>query len=144
MHPADEESVKKRRKTRKTKFTSDHTDLGPVTAAQKLAELMCERQANKAGKRLPDQFWNTKDWKGQFMANKLLKSYPADVLFRVMASLPHVFSLRGAFLTKYFDIEKKKSEDGVVLEVKEGDEKPRRSTAKDEGILSKLEALDGA
>jgi len=53
---------------------------GWITAAQYLAEIMCERQAQRKEQGLCVKFWNSQPWKKQYMlqlltANKLLKKY---------------------------------------------------------------------
>lgn len=55
-----------------------------ITAAQYLAEFICERIAEKEGKRLALKFWNNKEWNKKFRlqithANKLLKDYDNNV-----------------------------------------------------------------
>ena len=60
---------------------------GWVSAAQRIAEIMCERQAKSKKVDLPPKFWNLPTWKRSFMqqilaANSLLKVYkPKSILF---------------------------------------------------------------
>ncbi len=137
-----------RKKTRKTKLTSDFTDLGPVTPPQKLAEMMCDRQAKKAGKRLPDQFWNVPEWHDKFMlqlfrANQLLKKYPAEVIFAVLNKMHWVYSLLAKFLLEHFDKELAMLPKEKNLDIVEADVLPReKADAGKAGILSKLRELD--
>lgn len=139
---------KVRKKTRKTKITSDFTDLGPVTPPQKMAEMMCERQAKKAGKRLPDRFWNDDDWHDVFMlqlfrANQLLKKYPAEVIFKVLSDMPWVYSLLGKFLIEKFEKELKMIPAPKNIDIVEEDLQPRKQVeTKEQNVLSKLRELD--
>ena len=62
-----------------------------VTAAQYLAEVVCERQAQKDKKELPKQFWNLPHWKKRFTsqlfaARGLLKLYDEVVVIKAIKS----------------------------------------------------------
>jgi hypothetical protein len=68
------------------KFKSKYAIETYITAAQYLAEVMCERIAHSLGKQLPFRFWQTDEWKKQFQlqaiqANRWLKEYPMAVIF---------------------------------------------------------------
>ena len=67
--------------TDKSKYRSKYTPNNKyITCAQYVAEIMCERQAQKNMSDLPIKFWDTKKWKGQFFvqvreAQKLISKY---------------------------------------------------------------------
>ncbi len=72
-----------------------------VTAAQYLAETMCNRQAIKKKERLVDKFWNTPKWRMPFKqqilaAHALLKIYePEEIIAAIMRKdALWIFSLR--------------------------------------------------
>jgi hypothetical protein len=66
----------------KSKYTLEDKT---VTAAQYLAELMCERNARLDGKELPHKFWESREWNQIFrrhvtQCNRLLKKYREDAV----------------------------------------------------------------
>lgn len=77
------------KRTEKSRYQSDYTD-GFVTAAQYVAEKLCERQARTLRMKLPKQFWNTDEHKSYFRAQvtaaaKLIKKYGEQVVINVLA-----------------------------------------------------------
>lgn len=98
----DEPKARKaRKKTSKTKFTSNYGANGPITAAQKIVEILCERAAARDHKKLTDKFWETKDWKSFFLmqliqANKLLKQFSPEAIIAALNNrkAARFFSLR--------------------------------------------------
>lgn len=71
-----------------------------VTAAQYVAQTMCERKAFKDGIKLDGSFWNDVVWKKFFLyqvslANNLLKIYPEGAIMQVlgMSDMKWVWSL---------------------------------------------------
>lgn len=87
----------------KSRFTDHNKDL---TAAQWLAEQMCERQAAAQNKRLPIKFWSTdtewnKIWVLQaIFASRLLKKYSEQAIIAAINSKRGrtVYSLANKFL----------------------------------------------
>ena len=69
-------------------YQSKYSD-GTCSAAQKLTEMMLERQASKKKIVLPPRFWKVEKWKREYQrqiirANYWLKSYDAEVIFRAL------------------------------------------------------------
>ena len=68
---------------------------------------MCKRKSKKTNTHLPFKFWNTKEWKPDFMnqviaANKLLKKFSLKAILKTL-ELPKflwVYSLRTKNLTE--------------------------------------------
>jgi hypothetical protein len=78
-----------------------------ITAAQYIAEMMCERKAQKNGQALWPYFWKDKEWQKEFvhqcsLANKFLKQYPPLVIIQTLLSNRTVYSLRTQKLNKLF------------------------------------------
>ena len=127
-----------------------------ITAAQYLAELMCERQARKNSEELTKQFWNLPHWKKPFKsqlfaANGLLKLYPEVVLVRAICSkqAENIYSLRSPILNDIikrfhhkFKLEQKNvSESDIEIVRKSVTDKPRKYQSRDT-TLGKLDELD--
>lgn len=81
-----------------------------VTAAQYIAQLMCERKSKKDGVKLTGAFWNDKEWKKFFLyqvslANNLLKIYPEGAIIQVLArpDLSWAWSLNTKQVLKAFE-----------------------------------------
>lgn len=80
---------------------------GWITDAQYLAEIMCERQANRRDEGLCIKFWNTNSWKKQFQLQVLtahiwLKKYSGRAVVSAVKSKSgsRVFSLTARNLLK--------------------------------------------
>ena len=76
-----------------------------ISAAQYLAEFMCERIAHKDGKVLTTKFWNKPEWGKVFRAqithaNKWLKSYDARSILRALKTFrgKKIYSLGAKYL----------------------------------------------
>jgi hypothetical protein len=83
-------------------YESAHGATRKITAAQKLAELVCERIAAFRGVGLAARFWSTEEWKGTFSRQKqradvLLKLYDAEAIMRAFRANPRVRSLGASF-----------------------------------------------
>jgi hypothetical protein len=70
----------------------------PLTAAQKLAEIMCARKAVVVGESLEQRFWQDTPWDKEFAtqirhANRLLKLYDEEAIFETLTSNPRLWSL---------------------------------------------------
>lgn len=83
-------------------MTRDHqSDYGAsraITAAQKLAEVACERAAAHRGEGLGPRFWDTAAWRRAFLAqvraaHALLKIYDHEAVFTALRANPGVRSL---------------------------------------------------
>jgi hypothetical protein len=82
---------------------------GWITAAQWIAELMCERQAKKDGRGLVMKFWLQPQWKKPFamqlrLANGLMKIYQPAAISRALRS-PRgrgAYSLAAGWLDELF------------------------------------------
>lgn len=72
-------------------FQSKHAVDTNITAAQYLAEFMCERIAKKEGVQLPVRFWQLPHWKKVFLlqvlkANEWLKEYDISIIMKGLRS----------------------------------------------------------
>ena len=137
-----------------TKYPSRYSDDKKVTAAQYLAEFMCERQAQKNKKELPKRFWNLPHWakkfKSQlFAAYGLLKLYNETALIRAVKSKEarSIYSLRAPILDdivkeqqRILELDKDKSKDANIVR-KNTKVKPRDYQIKDT-VIGKLSELD--
>lgn len=141
--------------TMKKRYPSRYSD-DMVTAAQHLAEIMCERQARKNSQELTKQFWNLDHWKKPFKsqlfaAYGLLKLYPAVVLVQAIYSkqAEHIYSLRSPVLDDIvkqvyhkFKLEQKTiSESDLEIIRKSITDKPRQHPTQNT-TLGKLNELD--
>lgn len=86
-------------------YPSKYSNGKTVSAAQYIAELICERKAKKQKKDLHYRFWLSKEWekeyKGQIAAaHKLLKKYdPATIVEALNSSQGiKIYSLRAPYL----------------------------------------------
>lgn len=96
------------------KYPSKYSNGKDVSAAQYIAEMICERLAKKNKKDLHYRFWLSKEWekeyKGQIAAaNKLLKTYTFTEIVHALNSVYglKIYSLRAPHLIDI--IEKTKS-----------------------------------
>lgn len=112
---------------RKLRFKSRYTDLNKqITAAQYLAELMCERKAGYDKSSLFMHFWHDSAHVEHFQnqvraANRLLRSYPIDIILRCLRQTPKIYSL----LNKEFRALLRKLGKPIVDKIKKGKlEKP--------------------
>lgn len=130
-------------KNGKQRFKSEYAVDTYVTAAQYLAELMCERIAKKEKRHLPDRFWQTDDWKKVFnlqiiKANEWLKEYDISVILKGLRTpaASKIFSLGfKSALKPIFDRQKKiegqkMPEQVTVVEKSDIMEKPRSAPTK--------------
>lgn len=97
------------------KFTSKYGADRDITAAQKLAETVIERQALVNKVKLPNKFWELREWKPKFLlqlrlANSLLKMYSYECLNNVLMSKAALktFSLKAPWLDALFEGEQKR------------------------------------
>lgn len=76
------------KKTAKSQYQSKYGG-GFITAAQFITELICEHAARSTSRQLFDFFWDSPEWKKDFLAqlthaNKLLKQYTPEVIISVL------------------------------------------------------------
>lgn len=95
-------------------YPSKYSNGKTVSAAQYIAELICERKAKKQKKDLHYRFWLSEEWekeyKGQIAAaHKLLKKYDAAAIIEALNSIQgiKIYSLRAPHL------------DDIILKVSE-------------------------
>lgn len=86
----------------KASYESSYGATRRITAAQRLAELACERIAADQGRGLAARFWNTPAWREPFTVQKrfadiLLKLYDAEAVMRAFRENPRVRSLGAPF-----------------------------------------------
>lgn len=89
-------------------YSSSYGATRPLTAPQKLAEMAVERRAAHDGLALPSRFWLTPAWRDAFgaelrAANRLLKVYQGEALFRLLAERPDLRSLIPRFVATLAD-----------------------------------------
>lgn len=149
-----------KQQTEKSRF---HSKYGAefVTAAQYLAEVMCEREAQKNKDALPMFFWKTKKWERKFLtqlqhANASLKVFAVEVILRALRSKKgsRIYSFGAQqILLPLFEREqevyaKEMATMNVATESDNpetvvGDKSPRPSFQGKQSLLSKLRELDG-
>jgi hypothetical protein len=101
--------------TEKSRYKSPSTG-EYCTCAQYLAELMCQRMCEKDNRgSLPYKFWNTKKWKGIYMAqllkaNELLREHNNEAVVKTLTSGfgLKVYSLRFPSLKNLIEKEEEK------------------------------------
>jgi hypothetical protein len=137
----------------KQKFPSRYSSGSFITAAQYIAELMCEKQAQKKKIELPQRFWNLAHWKKPYKiqilaAQGLLKIYDVKAILSALKSKDaySIYSLHAPYLDDIIKREQRSlqarlpSED-VNVERKSTTEKPREHRVK-KTELGKLRGLD--
>ena len=96
----------KRTKSAKLKkYPSRYSPGKGVTAAQYIAELVCEKRAISLHRDLPIKFWNLPEWKGYYLyqiklANKLLIEYNADSVIKGLNEIRNAYSLANPIVKK--------------------------------------------
>jgi hypothetical protein len=93
----------------KNSYKSNYTDK-MVSAAQYIAERICEHLAKKDRTELCYQFWSTTKYKKVFLyqvqlANGLLKLYKAEAIIAALRKHPNIYSLGATFLDQYIKLE---------------------------------------
>ncbi len=86
-------------------YESQHGATRKITAAQRLAEMACERIAKHQGRCLAARFWQEPEWKGTYYtqvrhANSLLKLYDAEAIMRAFRENERVYSLGAPFFNE--------------------------------------------
>ncbi len=124
------------------------------TAAQYIAELMCQRMAEKENKgSLAYKFWNTDKWKNAYkhqlvLANRLVKKHDERAIIKALQSNRgrNIFSLRFPKLEQMINQAekeiKKLDEKADVIKHEENRTHVKRKRFGKESELSKLRKLD--
>lgn len=135
------------------KYPSRYSNGKKVTAAQYIAELMCEKQAQKEKKELPQKFWEHAAWKKPYKnqlyaAYGLLKIYDEKAIIKALKSKEAygVYSLRAPSIDRLIkqeqeELKRQKNKPSVEIERKDTSSKPRRHIVK-ETNLGRLRGLD--
>jgi hypothetical protein len=134
-------------------YTSRYTDR-KITAAQRIAEIVCEKLADKEKKVLTDKFWNKPEWEKVYkqqlyLANSLLKLYSAEAIIAALRDKRayDVYSLGADFvLDKIFQEEQAKIDNREANMIAPPEQElvkelPRQPVKK-KSIYSKLMRLD--
>ncbi len=128
---------------------------GWITAAQRVAEIVCERQAVKKGRRLPEKFWSDAEWRVPFrrqilLAEGLLKLYSPAALLKAIQSKSgsKIYSLTAEWLDpicreeqRAIDIALKNAESAPEIPVPAVPQGPRQSTGNHTSMRQKLKDL---
>jgi len=138
---------------KKLKYPSRYSSGKNVTAAQYIAELICEKQAQKSKKELPQKFWDLPTWKKTykqqiFAALGLLKIYSEVAIIKALKTKEAygIYSLRAPSLDRIIkeqETQLKNQEERKTTEVerKSISSHPRKHITKNTE-LGKLRGLD--
>ena len=135
------------------KYPSRYSQGKNITAAQYMAELMCERQARIEKKELPQKFWEQSQWKKSYMsqilaANGLLKIYDELAIMKALKSkeADRIYSLRNSNLDRLIkyqenELKKQRKKPSVEIDRKDTKARPRAHSTKKSNV-GKLRDLD--
>ena len=135
------------------KYISKYSNNKPVSAAQYITELICERKAAKDKKDLHYRFWLSKEWASFFKnqigtAHKLLKKYRDKAIVNALLTIQgkKIYSLRAPHLPAIIEqqekiLEEENTEFTKKVEIKESVNYSKNSQNK-KSIISKLKDLD--
>lgn len=137
----------------KNKYISKYSNNKPVSAAQYITELICERKAIKDKKDLHYRFWLSKEWASFFRnqigsAHKLLKQYSDKAIVNALLTSngKKIYSLRAPHLPDMIDRESKKLDAQNKEFTKEIDRTSEKTyqlnKPKKKNIISKLKDLE--
>ena len=98
------------------RYVSLYGTKSTITAAQKLAEIICVRQAAEKKLVLKQKFWQLPEWSKSFtnqirFANGLLKLFEFDSINNALELNPKVWSLGAAFVQELVMREQAKLDD---------------------------------
>lgn len=134
-------------------YISKYSNNKPVTAAQYITEIICEKKAQKDRLDLHYRFWTLKIWSRFFRdqiatANKLLKDYDAKAIIKALndPKSQTIYSLRAPFL-KDIIIEHQKQLENINTTLTQSFERKdninhRKSNQKKTGIISKIKDIE--
>ncbi len=138
--------------TQQNKYISKYSNDKPVSPAQYITELICERKAIKDKADLHYRFWVSKEWEKFFKsqigsAHKLLKTYSDKAIINALltAKGKRIYSLRAPHLPPMIEQEQKKLDAQNTDFTKTVERKSKVTYSKPKnkkGIISKLEDLD--
>jgi hypothetical protein len=145
--------VKYTEMTLNNKYLSKYSNGKPVSSAQYITELICERKAIKDKKDLHYRFWLSKEWSVFFRnqiasANKLLKKYSDKAIVNALLTDKgkNIYSLRAPHLPPMIETEQHKLDSLNQSLSKNFDRKQNATYAKNpivkKNIISKLKDLD--
>jgi len=135
------------------RYISKYSNNKPVTAAQYITEIICEKKAQKDRLDLHYRFWTLKIWSRFFRdqiatANKLLKDYDAKAIIKALndPKSQTIYSLRAPFL-KDIIIEHQKQLENINTTLTKSFERKdninhRKSNQKKTGIISKIKDIE--
>lgn len=142
-----------RNRSDKSKYKSPSTG-EYCTAAQYIAEIVCQRQAEKDNVGTPAyKFWNTEKWKKSYthqiiLANRLVKEYDERAIIKALNSGRgrSIYSLRfpgleDMIVKEQLALKRSDGEESIKLEDIDTNSKPRKPFGKKSG-MSKLRDLD--
>jgi hypothetical protein len=132
------------------KYKSRYTEK-EITVAQHLAEIICERLAQKDKADLPRKFWELTKWKRTFLyqvqlANGLLKLYSEDAILAAVSKTSKIFSLNAPFLDPIIKAEQERltrmpKPKAAEIPVVDTTQKPRPVFTEKKPTISKLREL---
>jgi hypothetical protein len=136
-------------------YESAHGAFGKITAYQKIAEIMCERQAAQKGRQLPTRFWTVKPWDRAFklqvnLAQGLLKLYSAAAVMRALQTDEgkRIYSLTAEWLDPLIQKEEAKEKmleqqrkDAPAIEAYDATQAPRAPARSGQSIRGRLKGL---
>lgn len=139
--------------TEKSRYKSPSSE-GYVTCAQYIAEIMCNRMAEKenVGSQA-HKFWNLPKWRKHFqyqviLANRLVKKYTESAIVKAIHSpeCSRMYSLRypplESIIQKYEKIIERQAENSTTIEVREDATRRQRGYGKKTN-LQRLRDIDG-
>jgi hypothetical protein len=137
------------------RYESSHGATRSLTAAQKLAEIACERIASRDGSSLPARFWLLPQWAVAYRhqirhANALLKIYPEETVIRAFRTASRVWSLAAPFFREQLEeherlrqAEIKRAEAADPIDTNPTVATPRAGVQRGRSVRSRLNKLDG-
>jgi hypothetical protein len=136
----------------KAKYISKYSNNKPVSAAQYITELICEKLAKIENKDLHYKFWLNKEWSMYYRnqiasAHKLLKKYPDVAIIRALANpkASKIYSLRAPHLVSIIEQEEQKlnslASQQTKINIRKTDVEFRKNNSKS-NIISKLKDLE--
>ena len=142
-----------RKRSDKSKYKSPSTG-EYCTAAQYIAEIVCQRQAEKDNVGTPAyKFWNTEKWKKSYthqiiLANRLVKKHDERAIIKALNSGrgKSIYSLRfpgleDLIIKEEQVLQRSDAQDPISVEDIETDSKPRKPFGS-KSAISKLRDLD--
>jgi hypothetical protein len=137
----------------KPKYISKYSNDKPVSAAQYITELICEKLAKIENKDLHYRFWLNKEWSTYYKnqiasAHKLLKKYTDTAIIRALANpkASKIYSLRAPHLVSIIEQEEQKLKSLLSQQPKINSRKEdveyRKNINTSSSIISKLKDLE--